>query len=360
METLVLVLGFLFIGLSLADPPQGLYIAEGVDYVGCFEHGQAHQKQVLNVQISPDCNLNQPESCLTPPTCIDSCRNTSMSYMYIGLKFPGQCFCDSVLRGVNQTDSVDGTHCDARCTGDSQVSCGGGFSMLVYQLSTVPPLITSPVTYYTTVTGYTTTPEVVPTTTYRGHNQPQVSTGLIAGVTAGVVALVGIVVAVVCVYMWRRKKTSSDKTTDTERTRYVNGQFLDDEQRARTNQDVPYRSQPISSSRPSSDVYLEPGVPVDDHEYAYIDNRNNFPPVNSNSGKPTLPTSNDNSGYVNKPPNHNYVNASATGVCQESLVYDDVLVPRRNRNDGGGQYVNVGYRHDQDGAYVNVTTPTRR
>ncbi|KAI8486351.1 hypothetical protein Bbelb_358500 [Branchiostoma belcheri] len=332
METLVLVLGVPFIGLSVADPPEGLYIAQGVDYVGCFEHGQAHHEQVLNVQISPDCSFNHPGSCLTPPTCIDSCRNTSTSYMYeyIGLKFPGQCFCDSVLRGVNQTDSVDGTHCDGRCSD------------------------------YTTVTGYTTAPEDVPTTTYRGHNQPQVSTGLIAGVTAGVAALVGIVVAVVCVYMWRRKKTSTDKTTDTERTRYVNGQFLDDEQRARTNQDVPYRNQPIPPSRPSSDVYLEPGVPVDDHEYVYIDNRNNIPPVNSISVRPTLPTSNDNSGYVNQPPNHSYVNASATGVGRESLVYDDVLVPRRNRNDGGGQYVNVGYRHDQDGAYVNVTTPPRR
>ncbi|CAH1255189.1 Hypp1486 [Branchiostoma lanceolatum] len=266
MEVLVLLLGVLLAGLSAADPPQGLYTAEGVTYVGCFEHGQPHNEEVLALLVSADCSIIHPESCLTPATCIDLCQNTSTSYIYIGLKYPGQCFCDSVLRvEVNQTDSKDGSQCDGRCAHDLQLDCGGGYNMLVYRMSNIPPL-TSPVTDNTqTVPGYTlsTRPEVVPTTTYRGDNQPQVDIGLIAGVTGGVAGLVVIVVAVVCVYIWRRKKTEGDRGTGTERTHYVNGQFLDDQQRSRTNQDAPEMNQPIPTPRPSSALYLEPGVPID-------------------------------------------------------------------------------------------------
>ncbi|CAH1255186.1 Hypp1485 [Branchiostoma lanceolatum] len=207
MEALVLVLGVLSAGLSAANPPRGLYTAEGVEYVGCFEHGQPHQEQVLEVQIA-HCTSSDTEPCLVPATCIDACQNASSNYIYVGLKYPGQCFCDSVLRGVNQTDSVEGIQCDGRCPGDLQLACGASSNMLVYLWTNmiIPPLTTSPVmiTYSATVSGPTTKPEVVSTTTYRGIKHPTNNTGLIAGVTVGGVAFVGLVVTVVLVYMRRK------------------------------------------------------------------------------------------------------------------------------------------------------------
>eukprot|EP00058_Branchiostoma_floridae_P006279 XP_002591767.1 hypothetical protein BRAFLDRAFT_83541 [Branchiostoma floridae] len=174
----------------------------------------------------------------------------------------------------------------------------------------------------TPVPGYTTRPEAVPTTADRGDikHQVPVNTGLVAGVTVGATAFVGIAVAAVYAYM-RRKKTTGDKSTGTERTHYVNGQFLDDEQRARTNQEVPDRNRPIPTAPcDSSDVYLEPGVPIDDHDYICLDNRDNA-------------FSNNDPNYVNQQPSHRYVNASETGVGRDSVVYEDTIVPRRNREE---------------------------
>ncbi|XP_078607740.1 uncharacterized protein LOC144879586 [Branchiostoma floridae x Branchiostoma japonicum] len=347
MEKLVLqvVLVVLSAGISAADPPNGLYITEGVSYVGCFEHGQPHHEEVLNIQTNPDCSSNHRESCLTPSTCIHSCQSTNSSYLYIGLKYPGQCFCDSVLRGVSQTDSVDGIYCDAMCLGDLQFACGAVSNMLVYRWSNIPtPTSSVNITYATgtPVLVYTTRPEAVSTTTDREDikNQPRVNTGLVAGVTVGATVFVVIILSAVYIYM-RRKKTTGDKSSGTERTHYVNGQFLDDEQRARTNQEVPDRNRPIPTPQcDSSDVYLEPGVPMDDHEYTYIDNRYNA-------------LSSDDSNYVNQPTSHRYVNASETCVGRDSVVYEDV-VPRRNREERSGQYINVGYSHNEDGTYVNM------
>ncbi|KAI8486350.1 hypothetical protein Bbelb_358490 [Branchiostoma belcheri] len=213
-----MVIGVLLAGLSAADPPEGLYIAEGVDYVGCFEHGQAHHEQVLNVSISAECSLTRPGSCLTPPSCIDSCRNTSTSYVYIGLKYPGRCFCDSVLRGVTvQTDSVGWSNCDAKCRtsdGDSQLACGGTHNILVYQCST-------------NYEGYSGEGDIaiVTTSNNKTDKMPQSNTGMhegpvklisvsvyfdfskaiIAGAAAGGAAVLIVAGSVVGVCIWRRK-----------------------------------------------------------------------------------------------------------------------------------------------------------
>ncbi|XP_078595530.1 uncharacterized protein LOC144872821 [Branchiostoma floridae x Branchiostoma japonicum] len=177
----------------------------------------------------------------------------------------------------------------------------------------------------------------------------------------------------------------SDKSTDTMKTQFFDDHFPDDEQRSLTNQDVPgERSRPTPSpSSCDSDIYLKPGVPVDDREYACLNNRDNVPPVTNVSDRPTPPMYNDESedyvnqsmiqGYhvntsetdnalssndadcVNQPLDEcYYVNASETGYDRDSQMYEDVIVPRRNREEGDEQYMNVGYSHNDEDIYVNV------
>eukprot|EP00058_Branchiostoma_floridae_P006278 XP_002591766.1 hypothetical protein BRAFLDRAFT_83540 [Branchiostoma floridae] len=328
METLVLVLGVLSAGLSAAqDPPQKVYNASGVTYVGCFGHGQPQHEQVLDVQINPACTSSHRESCLTPPMCIESCQNSNTSFIYIGLKCPGLCYCDSVLRGVSQTDSVDGFQCNGMCEGDSELACGALDHMLVYQWSNIipPPTTrlpptTSPVTITYTVTstasGFTTTPEPVPIATRRDNKPQGNNTGLVVGLTVGATVFLGIVVAVVYVCVRRH--------TATERAQYVDDHIPDDHQRSRTYQDTPdERGRPIPTPSPcdSSDAYLELGVSPNDQEYLCLESRDD-----------TL--SNDDQDYAKQPPNHCDVhNASSRHVDQDSLVYEDVIVPSDKSTD---------------------------
>lgn len=88
---------------------------------------------------------------MTIAPCQGTCQNAG--YMFAGVEFGDECWCDNVIRGIGApTSSSD---CNMPCSGNASETCGGSNRINIYQLT---PATTSNSTISVTATSTSATP----------------------------------------------------------------------------------------------------------------------------------------------------------------------------------------------------------
>jgi hypothetical protein len=88
---------------------------------------------------------------MTVAPCQGACQNAG--YMFAGVKFGDECWCDNVIRGIGAPTS--GSDCNMPCSGNASETCGGRNKINIYQLT---PATTTDATISVSVTSTSATP----------------------------------------------------------------------------------------------------------------------------------------------------------------------------------------------------------
>lgn len=104
---------------SGASPPVGAAGTPAAKYLGCYADRQARDLPGPAFQAAT----------LTPAGCQDFCR--VKGYSYAGTQYGSQCFCGNTF---GQYGSLPESSCDAGCSGNGNVKCGGTWANSVYSL----------------------------------------------------------------------------------------------------------------------------------------------------------------------------------------------------------------------------------
>lgn len=102
-------------------PKQSVKATDGSTYAyqGCFTDGASR-------------NLNGPSTSdpsMTAEKCVSFCRKQNKQ-TYAGLEYSTECYCGSSLK-----TQAKSTNCNMACAGDSTETCGGGYALTTYKLS---------------------------------------------------------------------------------------------------------------------------------------------------------------------------------------------------------------------------------
>ncbi|KAF8576591.1 WSC-domain-containing protein [Ramaria rubella] len=89
-------------------------------FLGCFQEN-------LNSRVLSAATFTNSTS-MTIEACVNFCN--SQSFVYAGLEFGEQCFCDDVFEGAATT--VDDSECNEACTGNPDQLCGAPSLLSVY------------------------------------------------------------------------------------------------------------------------------------------------------------------------------------------------------------------------------------
>ncbi len=100
------------------------------EYIGCFTDSPDRDMQGIQASVGGDMEFFDMGENGTPDTCATLCAG----FAYFGLQYGNQCFCDNA-NAMTQGQLTE-ADCDAPCTGDASVMCGGTWRNSIYRIST--------------------------------------------------------------------------------------------------------------------------------------------------------------------------------------------------------------------------------
>jgi hypothetical protein len=116
-------------------------------YVGCYTDSPDRDMQGIQATVGGDTEFFDMGENGSPDTCATLCAG----YVYFGLQYGSQCFCDNANAMVETAVDADTattinaqfagavapeTECDAPCTADETTMCGGTWRNSIYRIST--------------------------------------------------------------------------------------------------------------------------------------------------------------------------------------------------------------------------------
>ncbi|OAQ62460.1 beta-xylosidase [Pochonia chlamydosporia 170] len=93
-----------------------------ISYSGCYS--DFGDRRILQDQFMDLGSLNSPQY------CADLCG--SDGYEYSGVEYTTQCFCAHAI--AESAQKIDESKCNAKCPGNSKISCGGNLAINVYAI----------------------------------------------------------------------------------------------------------------------------------------------------------------------------------------------------------------------------------
>ncbi|KAF8644534.1 hypothetical protein AX16_008410 [Volvariella volvacea WC 439] len=102
----------------------------GFSYYGCVAEGTTGSRRALT-----GASFSQPN--MTPQVCQSLCS----SFRYAGVEYSNECFCGNSLTNNGATGSViPSGNCNSPCAGDSSQTCGGSWTLSVYEQANSQPV----------------------------------------------------------------------------------------------------------------------------------------------------------------------------------------------------------------------------
>ncbi|KAH8179867.1 WSC domain-containing protein [Sarocladium implicatum] len=157
----------------------------GCTNLGCFTDYSDDGRILKATQTSFD-ELN-------PQTCCKWCTEIDSDYRYCGVEFGNQCRCDST---VKVTDSAYSSECAMPCWGQPNYQCGSAWRINLYEAATAT--VTTTTTSRTGSTGEAAATTASTGDDTEGKDSSKLSDEAIIGIVFGIVAAIGVIVA-----LWR-------------------------------------------------------------------------------------------------------------------------------------------------------------